>query len=72
MVSLSLMQTSQLPELERSRPDLGQAKLCSLEGGDPSGWCPVLLRPEKGASLSLQLLPVPLAYDSFAISEAIY
>jgi hypothetical protein len=49
MVSLSLMEISQFPELEQSRPGLGQARLCSLEGGDPSGRCPVFLRPEKGA-----------------------
>ena len=50
MLSLSLMQTSQLPELEQSHTGLGHAKLCSLEGGNPSRWCPVFLRPKKGAS----------------------
>jgi hypothetical protein len=60
MVSLSLMQISQLPELEESRPSLGQAKLCSLEGGDPSGWCPVFLRPGKGASVPFSCSLFPL------------
>src|SRR6266852_3741243 len=62
MVSLSLMQISQLTELEQFRPGLGSTKLCSLEGGHPSGWCPVFLRPEKGASVpfSCSLLPLLL------------
>jgi hypothetical protein len=54
------MRISQLPERAQFRSDLGQAKLCSLEGGHPSGWCPVFLRPEKGASVpfSCSLLPL--------------
>lgn len=53
MVSLSLMQNSQLSELEQSRPGGRWTRLCSLEGGDPSRWCPVFLRPEKGASVPI-------------------
>jgi hypothetical protein len=59
------MQIPQLPELEQSRPGLGQARLYSLEGGDPSGRCPVFLRPGKGASyfFSCSLFPL-LIIDS--------
>lgn len=54
------MQISQLPELEQSRPGGGQARLCSLEGSDPSGWCLVFLRPGKGA-------PVPFSCNQFPL-----
>src|SRR6266852_795147 len=69
MVSLSLMQISQLPELEQFRPGLGQAKLCSLEGGHPSGWCPVFLRPEKGASVPFSSSPLPLLINNSTLQR---
>jgi hypothetical protein len=54
------MQISQLPELEQSRPGGRQAKLCSLEGSDPSGWCLVFLRTGKGAPVSFSCSQFPL------------